>query len=81
MCSSCGKPSSFTTITYGLTGSTSTVQSCKYTKTQLENALAFYSQDPQSNWIALSYIRSALNFYAKDCNRYNLFLDGLQMDL
>lgn len=81
MCSSCGKPSSFTTITYSLNGTPSAAQSCKYSKTQLENALAFYSQDPQTNWLALSYINSALNFYTKDCNRYNLFLDGLQMDL
>jgi hypothetical protein len=81
MCPSCNRSASYTTITYNLNGTVNTNQSCQYSKSQLENALAFYSRDRETNSLVLTYLQSAINFYDKDCNRFNSFLDGIQMDL
>lgn len=81
MCPSCGKAASYTTITYNRGGAINSIQSCEYTKSQLENALAYYSLNREENALILTYLQSAINFYEKDCNRFNSFLDGIQMDL
>lgn len=74
MCSTCSKAYSGYKFNKKLT--IPQIQECKYTFDQLANKLQ-EQIELQGKSIHISYLRSALNFYSKNCNLFNKQLDEL----
>jgi hypothetical protein len=49
-------------------------QDCLYTFEQLTNKLNEVLQDPNHNPIHTFYLKSAIGWYSKDCNKFNKYL-------
>lgn len=71
-CKSCGQKNQLQTntlITQAV--ETPTQQDCKYTLEQLENMLMDEYIKTEKDYLRISYLRSAINLYPKDCNSFS----------
>lgn len=71
-CKSCGQKNQLQTntlITQAV--ETPTQQDCKYTLEQLENMLMDEYIKTEKDYLRISYLKSAINLYSKDCNSFS----------
>lgn len=71
-CKSCGQKNQLKTNTLiTQAAEPAPQQECKYTLEQLENMLMDEYIKTEKDYLRISYLRSAINLYPKDCNSFS----------
>lgn len=71
-CKSCGQKNQLkTNILITQAAEPVPQQECKYTLEQLENMLMDEYIKTEKDYLRISYLRSAINLYPKDCNSFS----------